>query len=164
MLEVLLETDFNKLKTKTFINNIYAGIVYDKEGNPQKKILFEMKENKGFNVFNSENYPINKGEYYISEIVSLEEVIYDFFHSNTLNFYQLYMVYKMFLNDTKFINKNLRYFGMEEVPVGYDGKTKIMKSFSGYLEDKVDLYYGLRKIQNYKNIHKDKQDEKKSTK
>lgn len=157
MLEAIINTELKKINTVVDVDGLCGGIVYDGNGTPKGKILFKKDGDLAWDVFNSDVYLIDQeSEEYVGSVVSLAEPIKHFLKKEELNLAQLYLVYKMFLDNDKFIKRQLPYFQMREISVGYKGKSDIRPIKPLDDEDKVQSYYGLLKIINYRQEQKEK--------
>ena len=161
MLEVIFDTSIANASKIVNSANVCAGIVYDKQGNAIDKILFEKISyldyySYGKNVFSGKYYYLNgpdeHSEYYISDIVSLENPIKSFLGKDELNLMDLYKVYRMFVDSPSFINRHLDYFDMQEVEVGYKCKTEIRPINRNFETDGEHLYNALMNIINYRQL------------
>lgn len=160
MIKVLINTKLNKINETVEVDDIKAGILFDEDGNAVDKIMFQEIDGVAKNLFDDECYMLeNMDTYYVDNVVSLEGPLKSFFRSSALNLAQLFIAYKMFLNDSAFINRHLDYFGMYTRPVGYKGKLEIAKDPSSFNTDGQELYYSLMNIINYKNINKERLNE-----
>lgn len=151
MLDVLFKTKLSKVNTNFNANEIMAGIVYDKSGERFDKILFTISNDCAKDVFNDSIYSLNdkNGDFYVSDVVSLAEPIKYFFNKFSLNLAEMYLVYKRFINNDRFIKANLSYFDMIEVEVGYDDKMSIIENPWFSNSEKQKLYYSLMNIINF---------------
>ena len=64
------------------------------------------------------------------------------------------MGYKMFLNDSHFLETHYEDFNMKKIEVGYKFKTKIVPNDVYGCNESQDLYMGLMDIINYKDLNK----------
>ena len=160
MVDAILSTNLDIAKRLVDSANIYAGIIYDKDGNVVDKILFERNYNVGRNVFNTDEHvlfnPSEVCEDYVSDIVPLDTLIRDSLGRDKLNLIDLYRVYRMFLDNPNFINRHLVYFDMEEVEVGYKCKTEIRPINCRFETSGEKLYNSLMKVINCKELQQKK--------
>jgi len=159
MLNLFFKTKMYKINETFDTNNLMAGILYDNEGFIVDKIMFFQCGAVGIDAFDEKIYSFNKeDDFYIGDVVPLSNLIWDFMKKVQLNLAEMFIVFKRFLNDDKFLTQNLDYFGLREVEVGYKGKTEIMSKTlkHTWLKDdpKVEIYCNLLKIINCKNISK----------
>lgn len=160
MLNILFKTKISKINETFEVDEIKAGILFDEDGNAIDKIMFQEVDGVAKKLFNDECYLLESLDtYYVDNVVSLANPLKNFFRSSNLNLAQLFMAYKMFLNDSAFINRHLDYFGMFIRPVGYKEKWESAKDPSSFNTDGQELYYSLMNIINYKNINKERLNE-----
>lgn len=158
MFNVLLKTKIYKINEIFDATNLMAGIIYDNNGVIVDKIMFIKKGDIGIDVFDDQMYSFDRNDcFYIDDYLPLSKLIWDFMKKVELNFGEMIVVFKRFLNDDKFLCQNLDYFGLIEVEVGYKGKTEIMSKTLKYtwLKDdpKIEIYCNLLKIINCKDLN-----------
>ena len=147
MLEVFLKTNFDKINTKVNVKNLMAGIIYDKNDKPIGKMLFIKNDHIAANVFNDEQFSlIKENESYVGDTVSLAKITKDFLQKSELNLVELYMVYKMFLNDESFLMNHLEYFGLTKMEVGYKCKEIAKPMYIISDPKKIELFNKLVRI------------------
>lgn len=154
MLDIILRTNPKKIYETFNPRGLKAGILYNNDGEAIDKILFYEKMGYAKEVFNDICYPLDKESYYyIDDIIYIDELFIDFFGYGDLSLLQLYMGYKMFLNDTNYLYRHLEDFGMFEREVGYKGKTEIVPDPYFRFKSRQNLFMALIKIINYKEIN-----------
>lgn len=159
MLDLFLKTKIYKINETFDTSHLMAGIIYDTDGFIVDKIMFIKNGDVGIDVFDDQIYSFDKNDYfYIDNVLPLSTLIWDFLKKAQLNLGEIFIVFKRFVNDDKFLLQNLDYFGLIEVEVGYKGKTEIMSKTLKYAwfndDPKVEIYYDLIKIINCKKINK----------
>ena len=153
MIDVLLKTKLYKYQENFSVNNLYAGIIFDELGNSVDKIVFEIIDDNAKDVFDDKVYSLNEeDDIFVGYVLSLEKLFKNHFRKNDINLWQLYLGYKMFINDDSYINRHLNYFGMMKRDVGYKGKKEIVRDSGSFNTSGQDLYYNLLHIINYKNV------------
>lgn len=152
ILTIVGKTKLKKIDETFRAIDIKAGVLFNKSGEPCRKIMFIMNNGFAQDVFSDKIYSINDNEsynFFVNDIVSLGEPIMYFFQKVNLNLAEMYLVYKRFLSDNHFINRNLDYFDMCEREIGYKGKVEIVEKALLQSSKKQELYYKLLKIINY---------------
>jgi len=154
VLDVLFKINFNKINEVFNPEELKAGILYNSEGFAVDKILFYEKNGIAKEVWNDMYYSLNKdADYYIDDIVYLDDLYTDFFGYGQISFAQLLMGYKMFLNDSNYLYRHYEEFGMFKREVGYKGKEEIVPDPYCRVESRQNLFNNLLKIINYRDIN-----------
>lgn len=154
MLNVLFKTKPTKFRNVFYSNCIKAGIIFAENGYALDKIMFYEENGLAKDVFNDVSYCMDEeSELYVGNVVSLDKLFVEYFGDRPLTLSQLYMGYKMFVNDPAFLNRYLSEFGMFEREVGYKGKTDIARDPNVVNAEKQELFEGLMIIINYNQIN-----------
>lgn len=154
MIDVLFKTKACKFREKFYPEKIKAGILFSENGYALDKIMFYEEDGIAKDIFNDERYSIESDSLlYISDVVSLGDLFIEYFGNGPLTLSQIYMGYKMFLNDFNYLNRHLFDFGMTTQEVGYKARIEVIRS--KYMNcHKQDLFEKLMKIINYKDLNK----------
>lgn len=155
MLDVLFKTKYTKFKDNFSSNDIKAGIIFTENGYALDKIMFYEEDGYAKDIFNDVSYSMDeKSDLYVGNVVSLDSLFVEYFGNRSLTLSQVYMGYKMFVNDSAFLNRHLSDFGMFKREVGYKGKIEIARDPNIINPEKQELFEGLMNIINYNQLNK----------
>lgn len=117
-------------------NNLFLGKVMDPYLSGQRKILFEMREDKKVEdvLYNSPNYQVGESEDYfkVMDEVSLSDFLYYLGYPSELNTTDIKRLYYQVLSSTRTLYKHHEFFGAKKCERGYKCAYVYLKDPNGH--------------------------------